>query len=220
MNLKKWLSYLIPINIHKQNSDFSKSLEVTWANGNLVLDSKNTNYSYGSLQRILKKGLQKIGYKNIKPMQSILILGVAGGSVIRTLHNEIGFNGKITGIEIDKEVIEIANKYFDLESLPNLEIKIEDAQQFVIQTDQKFDLIIIDIFNDNQMPDFLYDKEFVNKISKMMKMNGFVLFNTMNFDKNSNAAFINSFDKTIFTVQNISKIEKFNELILVNKIKH
>jgi predicted membrane-bound spermidine synthase len=219
MNFKKWFSYLIPINIYIKKSDFSKSLEVTWANGNLVLDSKNTNYSYGSLQRILRKGLQKIGFENIKSMQSILLLGVAGGSVIKTLQNEIGYKGKITGIEIDKNVIEIANKYFGLANFSNLEIKIEDAQQFVKQTDQKFDLIIIDIFNDNQMPDFLYDKEFINKISKMMKLNGFVLFNTMNYDKTKNASFINSFDKTLFNIKKISKIEKFNELIHVKKIK-
>jgi hypothetical protein len=32
----------------------SKSIEITWTNGELVLDSENTNYSYGSLQRILR----------------------------------------------------------------------------------------------------------------------------------------------------------------------
>jgi spermidine synthase len=40
------------------------------------MDSKNTNYSYGSLQRILRKGLQSIGFENIKNCNSILVLGV------------------------------------------------------------------------------------------------------------------------------------------------
>jgi spermidine synthase len=52
---KKLFSYFIPINVFKQKSNISQMLEVTWADGELVLDSKNTNYSYGSLQRILKK---------------------------------------------------------------------------------------------------------------------------------------------------------------------
>ena len=51
----------------------------------LVLDSKNTNYSYGSLQRILRLGLKNIGFDKIVPMDHILVLGVAGGSVIKTL---------------------------------------------------------------------------------------------------------------------------------------
>jgi spermidine synthase len=61
--LKKLFSYLIPITIFKQKSTISSTIEVTWVNGELVLDSNNTNYSYGSLQRILKKGLQKLVLK-------------------------------------------------------------------------------------------------------------------------------------------------------------
>jgi len=56
--LRKLLSYIIPIKIYKTKSTLSKTIEVTWANGELVLDSENTNYSYGSLQRILRKGLK------------------------------------------------------------------------------------------------------------------------------------------------------------------
>ena len=63
---KKPFSYLLPITIFKQKSTVSQTLEVTWTNGKLVLDSKNTNYSYGSLQRILRKGLKIIGFERIK----------------------------------------------------------------------------------------------------------------------------------------------------------
>ena len=58
--LKKILSYLIPMNVLQKKSVLSKNLEITWNNGELVLDSKNTNYSYGSLQRILRTGLKTI----------------------------------------------------------------------------------------------------------------------------------------------------------------
>ena len=105
--LKKLFSYLIPINIYKSKSSVSKSIEVTWTNGELLIDSENTNYSYGSLQRILRIGLRKIGFNTIQTMDTILVLGVAGGSVIKTLVNEIHFKGQITGVEIDKEIIEL-----------------------------------------------------------------------------------------------------------------
>ena len=88
----------------------SKNLEVTWANGELVLDSKNTNYSYGSLQRILRIGLESIGFETVLKSEHILVLGVAGGSVIKTLSEEIGFKGRITGVEIDSEVLIARNK--------------------------------------------------------------------------------------------------------------
>jgi hypothetical protein len=60
----------------------SKSIEITWTNGELVLDSENTNYSYGSLQRILRLGLKSIGFDKIIKMNHVLILGV-GRSVVK-----------------------------------------------------------------------------------------------------------------------------------------
>ena len=154
---QKLLSYLIPINVLKQESIVNKSLEVTWNNGELVLDTLNTNYSYGSLQRILRTGLLKIGFDKIKKYNKILILGVAAGSVIKTLVNEIGFRNEIIGVEIDPKTIEIANKYFGLDKIENVEIIIADAAIFVQNTSEKYDLIIIDIFQDNFMPEFLFD---------------------------------------------------------------
>jgi predicted membrane-bound spermidine synthase len=158
--LKKLFSYILPLNIYKKKSSVSQSLEVTWANGELVLDSKNTNYSYGSLQRILRKGLKKIGFERITSMHHILVLGVAGGSVIKTLVDEIKYKGKITGVEIDAEIIAIANEYFQLNEIPNLEIIIDDAFEFVLKTKEKYDLIIIDIFQNTKMPNFLFEKFF------------------------------------------------------------
>ena len=104
--IKKIFSYLIPIKIYETKSALSKSIEVTWTNGELVLDSENANYSYGSLQRILRLGLKNIGYEKIVPMNHILVLGVAGGSVIKTLVDEIKYKGKITGVEIDPDYLE------------------------------------------------------------------------------------------------------------------
>ena len=158
--LAKFFSYFIPINVVKKNSSISNTLEVTWNNGELVLDSKNTNYSYGSLQRILRKGLKYIGFERIRKFENILVLGVAGGSVIKTLANEIKFKGKITGVEIDKEVVAIANTYFKLNEIKNLDLIIDDAFEFVLKTKTKYDLIIIDIFQDTTMPNFLFEDFF------------------------------------------------------------
>ena len=144
--IAKFFSYFLPINVYKKNSAVSKTLEVTWNNGQLVLDSKNTNYSYGSLQRILRKGLKYIGFERIRKFNNVLILGVAGGSVIKTLVDEIKFKGKITGVEIDKDIVEIANKYFGLNQIDNLELIVDDAFEYVLKTKEKYDLIVIDIF--------------------------------------------------------------------------
>jgi spermidine synthase len=215
---KKLLSYIIPLNIFKQKSAISQTLEVTWTDGELVLDSKNTNYSYGSLQRILRKGLKFIGFERIKNMDKILVLGVAGGSVIKTLVDEIHFEGKITGVEIDKAIIEIANEYFHLNQIQNLEIVIDDAFEFVLKTKDKYDLIIIDIFQDIRMPNFLFEKFFIDRICYLLNPKGFILFNTMvlsDKQKQLNLNFFNAFDPEKYTTKKLHKIEELNELIII-----
>jgi spermidine synthase len=219
--LRKLFSYVIPINIYKKKSAVSNSLEITWANGELVLDSKNTNYSYGSLQRILRKGLKNIGFETIKKMESILILGVAGGSVIKTIVDEIKYKGQIIGVEIDKDVIQIANDYFQLDKTPNLKIIIDDAFEFVLKNNDKYDLIIIDIFQDTTMPNFLFEKFFMNRIGLLLNKKGIVLFNTMLLNENDNQRnhkYVAEMGALHFKTQTIPRVEQHNELIILEKL--
>ena len=218
---KKMLSYLIPIPIFKQKSNLSKSIEVTWNNGEMVLDSENTNYSYGSLQRILRKGLKYIGFNRVKSMNHVLVLGVAGGSVIKTLTDEIGFKGKITGVEVDGAIIKVANDYFGLDKIQNLEIVIDDAFEFVLKTKEKYDLIIIDIFQDIKMPNFLFENFFTDRLYFILNSKGYILFNTMILtteNQKRNEAYKVVVNKNKFILNAIDKIEEHNELIILEKI--
>jgi spermidine synthase len=184
------------------------------------MDSKNTNYSYGSLQRILRRGLQSIDFQNIKDFDSILVLGIAGGSVIKTLVDEINFEGEITGVEIDPEIITLANKYFNLNQIQNLTIIIDDAGKFVQKTDNTFDLIIIDIFQDNSMPEFLFEPEFIKNINSLLNVGGYLLFNTMinsKADQDRNKHYFSHYNKSEFTIYSLQKVEVFNELIVVRR---
>ena len=198
----------------------SKSLEVTWNNGELVLDSKSTNYSYGSLQRILRKGLKYIGFERIRNFESILVLGVAGGSVIKTLADEIKFKGKITGVEIDAAVVEIAIRYFELDKILNLEIVIDDAFEYVLKTKLKYDLIIIDVSQDTTMPNFLFEDFFINRINSLLNLNGFILFNTMVINKKEeerNLIYKSKFGGD-YSLRMYPKVETHNELFTIKKL--
>ena len=218
--IKRLLSYFLPIKIYQKKSNFSKNLEVTWNNGYLVLDSENTNYSFGSLQRVLKKGLKYIGYERINSFENILILGVAAGSVIETIKKDIKFKGKITGVEIDANVVEIAKKYFGLNQYKNVEIIIEDAFEFVLKSKNKYDLIVIEIFQDTKMPNFLFEDFFINRVNVILNVNGFILFNTMVLDfkdRRRNAIFKSKFDSN-YSVRMYPKIEEHNELFTIKKL--
>ncbi|KAF2506721.1 methyltransferase domain-containing protein [Flavobacterium zhairuonense] len=219
--IQKLFSYLIPIKIYKKKSVRSKTIEVTWANGELVLDSENTNYSYGSLQRILRYGLRNIGYNKVLEMKHILVLGVAGGSVIKTLVDEIEYKGRITGVEIDPDMIQIANQYFNLNKIQQLELIIDDAFEFVLKTKDKYDLIIIDIFEDIKMPNFLFESFFSARVCSLLNDQGFVLFNTMILDEAHNVRnkkYISEINPKLFSSKMLPRIEVHNELIIIEKV--
>lgn len=202
----------------KENSAYSTSLEVVWQYGKLILDSPNANYSFGSLQQVLRRGLFTIGKPRIQQLDNALILGVAGGSVIQTLRYEMGYTGKIVGVEIDPKVIELAVKYFNLDQINDLTIIIDDAQNYLKSTTATFDLIIIDIFTDNLMPGFLFSEVFYQNLEKCLQENGSIVFNTIVDDfyqVQRNSSFIDYFTASGYTTSRIANIEGNNELLFV-----
>jgi hypothetical protein len=76
IDAKKIFSYLLPIKIHTK-SMVSKSIEITWTNGELVLIQKTLIIPMAVY--ILRLGLKSIGFDKIIKMNHVLILGVAGG---------------------------------------------------------------------------------------------------------------------------------------------
>ncbi len=149
-----------------------------------------------------------------------MVLGVAGGSVIKTLVDEIKCKGKITGVEIDESVIEIANQYFQLDRIKNLEIVIDDAFEFVLKTKSNYDLIIIDVFQDTTMPNFLFEDFFINRINFLLNVNGFILFNTMVINEENKARNLNykAKFKGEYSLRMYPKVEVHNELFTIKKL--
>lgn len=109
--------------------------------------------------------------------KNVLILGLGCGSSIKPLRKKFP-DCQITGVEINPEMIEIGKKYFNLNKISNLKIKICDAKKFVFQTKQKFDLILVDLYKGN-----IPEKQKIN-YSKILNKNGVVLINHLEGLKN------------------------------------
>jgi spermidine synthase len=218
---KKILSYFYPITIYNKLSDISQSIEVTLYNGKTLLNTKNTNYSYGSLQKVLKKGLLTIGKTEISKMNDILVLGVAGGSVVQTLVTDFEFTKNIVGVELDPEIIQIANSYFNLDKIRNFKCIIADAEEFVVTHKDSYDLIIIDIFKDTEMPEFLFQNSFLTNVKQLLNKNSFILFNIMILDNKKNTIiddYLLHFESDLFTKKVLKNVEHYNDLIIIKKI--
>lgn len=176
------LSYIYPIT-KTIKSDYSGMLEITWHNGKKHLNTKNANYSYGSLQRILKFGLEKI---DLTKVNSILLLGLGGGSVIQTLREDFKYAKPITAVDIDQKVIEISKIEFDLKENDLLKIVCGDALQYMESNNLHFDLIIIDLFIDVHVPEAFMTLPFWKHVIRASSTNGSILFNASLEKKKSN----------------------------------
>jgi spermidine synthase len=218
---KKILSYFYPITIYNKSSNISRTLEVTLYNGKTLLNTKNTNYSYGSLQTVLKKGLLTIGKSEINKMNSILVLGVAGGSVIKTLTTDFEFTKSIVGVELDAEIIEIANVYFNLDKVSNFKCIIDDAEHYVATSKDSFDLIVIDIFKDTEMPDFLFQETFVTNIKQRLHKNSYIIFNMMILDSSKSEkmkSYLQYFEEENYSKKVLKNVERYNDLIIIKSL--
>ena len=171
--MKRLFSYIYPIT-KKINSEHNGVIELTWINGRKVLDSKNANYSFGSLQRILETGLRKIDLTNCG---SILLLGLGGGSVIKSLRTKFRYTGVIHAVEIDKTIIDLARNEFNIQNAENLHIHTMDAFDYVKQSASNYDLVIVDLFIDDKVPLKFYSQDFMGYLLNTLSKKGAILFN-------------------------------------------
>ncbi len=121
--------------------------------------------------------LPALAKKTTKPLR-ILVLGVGGGAVIHML-NEFLPCEKIIGIELNPTHIEIAQKFFSLNS-GNIELIEADAIRWVENSKDKFDIIIDDLFyeEDNEPVKVVSPNAtwFYNLYS-LLKPNGLIIMN-------------------------------------------
>ena len=171
--MKQLLSYIYPVT-KTIESKYSGKLEITWYNGKKHLNSENANYSYGSLQRILKYGLEKTELGNVN---SILVLGMGGGSVIKTLRTDFNYNNTIEAVELDPVIIDIAKSEFGIIEDQHLKIHCADAFTFVKTNTTTFDLIIVDLYIDLSVPDKFLSTEFWDNVLNSKSSKGTLLFN-------------------------------------------
>ena len=208
------LSFFYPIT-RKIKSDYNGTLEITRYNGKKQLNTKNANYSYGSLQKILKVGLNKI---DLNLCENILLLGMGGGSVIKTLRDDFDYQHAITAIDIDPVIISIAKEEFNIIEDQKLEILCTDALEFMQQNDNEFDLIIIDLFVDTEIPDSFYSHSFWQHIIKATSCKGSILFNASlhNSDDKKLASIIKLLKRNNFKIEKLERVNKTNTLIIAS----
>lgn len=175
MRIKIPLSYFFAI-VSTIRSVYNGDLRIVLFRGKKKLNTRDANYSYGSLHRIMRFALREADFRG---SEDILLLGLGAGSVIELIRNEFHLPNLLRAVDIDPVIIEIARKEFALDSYVNTEILCQDAYTYVANTEDAYGLIIIDLFINNQVPLVFFDAIFWENILRISSSEKQIIFNTM-----------------------------------------
>lgn len=105
----------------------------------------------------------------------ILILGYGTGSADK-LFSYYYPNSNVTGVEIDKKIIDIAKEYFDVDT-NRTQIHVMDGRTFLKKDEKKYDLIIVDAYQDVNIPFHMATHEFFEEVKDKLNENGIISIN-------------------------------------------
>ena len=84
---------------------------------------------------------------------------------------------EIHAIEIDPAVINVARKYFDFNPGKKITVFEEDGRVFVkraIKKGYKYDLVLLDAFDHEYIPEHLLTKEFLEEVKRILLPTAFL----------------------------------------------
>ena len=112
--------------------------------------------------------------------QSVLVVGLGGGTLPRALR-EVLPKVRIDVVEIDPAVVRVANRYFDFTPSDLTRVIESDGRVYVKRaqrTGQHYDLIMLDAFDHEYIPEHLLTREFLQEVKSLLTPQGVLAANT------------------------------------------
>ena len=224
-------NFLLPNKlVTKYASDYNGAIEVRTEFGRPRVVVKGIPQSGGIVQDILKKGVDEF----VKP-KNFLLLGLGGGAILHEVRKRWP-ECKITAVDIDPVMIEVARKYFRVDEIENLEIVNDDAVGFVFNTsnDQmnkrskkfyentklqnneitKFDAILVDCYVGDQVPDKLESLEFLRNLQMLLSEGGKIVFNRIVSPKEAYLSTQNFIGKLGLVYDNVMTKKAYSNMLI------
>jgi spermidine synthase len=205
---------IIPENLIKKNNGFNSLMSVC-ANPNKEKTLFETNSDFHNISvcenkigRFLKYGISyqagiintpmykgNLPYLNYfllarlfnKNIKKILLIGFGIGLLAKQLHYLFPELEKFDSVDIEENILSIAENYFDFQKFPNFEFHLQDALVYLRNNKTKYDLIITDVAGNEGIDERFFEEDFFLNIKKSLKKNGFLAFNSCsNTDFNEN----------------------------------
>ncbi len=158
-------------------SSYSGKIEVRKLGRSIYVTTSGLTQSGGLINELWSKTFKKLPRSKLVNKRW-LILGLATGTVAKIIAQKYAPH-QMVGVEIDPLMLEVGYNYFGLDQIPNLDIVTADANDYVHQTKQKFDWVIVDTYIGEQLPEFVYDQKFLRTVKKLTQR---AIFNHLFYD--------------------------------------
>lgn len=146
----------------------------------------STNVLFG-VQSILKKNHELTGmyydYAMAAPFmasvqendsQNVLVLGMGTGTFATQCRRYFP-QMQIQGVEIDEKITKLAEKYFELPE--DIDVATYDGRAYLNATDQKYDVIMVDAYQDITIPFQMSSVEFFTLVRQHLNPDGVMVVN-------------------------------------------
>jgi len=170
------LSYIVPQKLAEFSTMYNKYIRINDEYGKRKLLVNGSVQSGRYIRSLWKGAFKAFGISNKKKWKNILVLGVGGGTVIELLHDQFP-DARITAVDIDPVIIDIAKKYFLTGDISYIHFIAADAEKYVQQHTAKFDCIIIDICVGNAIPEFVKTTAFIIRCKQHLASQGALCIN-------------------------------------------
>lgn len=176
----------VPKVIFETDSEFNKHIQVVQIGDTRKIKVDKIDQSISpnsqSCERLYWGKVVNVAKKELGEVKKVMILGFGGGTIAHLISRNFP-GAEIVGVELDPVMVQIARDYFDIGSIPNLRVIIEDALRLVVAPQEydiqefSFDMILVDVFVGERYPDLGKSGNFIGAIKKLVKPGGLVIFN-------------------------------------------
>jgi predicted membrane-bound spermidine synthase len=111
-----------------------------------------------------------------RPVERMLVIGNAGGTIARAF-GELYPDVVIDGVEIDPKVSEAGRRFLGVEDNPNLRVITADGRPYLEQTDERYDVIVVDAYRQPYIPFYLATREFFELTRDRLAADGVLALN-------------------------------------------
>lgn len=204
-----------PVKINSAKGISTPELTLYYFQGRWQLGSATALYSDGPVYKPLVSAFKYL--KKERPnITNMLVLGAGLGSAVEVLAR---FNCYPTStlVEIDPQIIAWASDIFELQQCAT-ETKwiCADASDFIQKAQLSYDLVVLDIFEDRKVPDFVCTTTFLSACKNAVdKEKGIFVFNYIINDEQHWHALLGMIE-SIFIIQHMISMGINRILILRN----